>query len=86
MTPNGLLDGIEVFNGSIGGHYGTDSHNDRAKAYAEQFKFIKTSGTDLHYPTDKILGGIKTEEKITSINQLVDILKSGKYTLIEENF
>ena len=85
MTPNWLLDGIEVFNGSIGGHYATDSNNDRAKAYAEHFKFIKTSGSDLHYSTDKILGGIKTEEKITSVNQLVDILKSGKYTLIEEN-
>lgn len=84
MTPNWLLDGIEVFNGSIGGHYEADSHNDRAKSYAQHFKLIKTSGSDLHYPTDKILGGIRTSQKITSVNQLVDILKSGKYTLIEE--
>lgn len=84
MTSTELIDGIEVFNGNHGGHYGTDSRNDIAEAYADKYEFIKTSGTDLHYPNDKILGGIATNEKIRSIPQLIEILKSGNYKLIKD--
>ena len=84
MTNPALLDGVEVYNGSAGGHYGTDSRNDISKAYAAKFEFITTSGTDLHYPNDEISGGILTEEKITSISQLIEILKSGSYRLLQK--
>lgn len=82
VTPPAYLDGIEVYNGSIVGHYGHDSRNDVAEYWADRFGFLKTSGTDLHFATDPVVGGIMTEEPITSSEQLVDVLRSGKYELI----
>jgi hypothetical protein len=72
-----FLDGVEVFNG----HMGHDSRNEIANMWAEKFNLIKTSGTDYHYITSPANGGIFTEEEITDMNQLVEILKSGNYTL-----
>lgn len=80
------VDGIEVFNGHAGHH----SHNDIAKmwalSWAEHYRkdgsFILTSGTDHHYMEQKPLGGIETEEKITTVDELLAVLKSGKYTRI----
>ena len=71
------LDGVEVFNG----HFGHDSRNDIAELWAEKFKLIKTAGTDFHYNESPANGGILTECEITSSEQLVEILKSGNYTL-----
>jgi hypothetical protein len=45
---------------------------------------LQTSGTDLHYPDDRILGGIASEEKITNIKALIRVLKSGNYRIIRE--
>ena len=72
-----FLDGVEVFNG----HFGHDSRNDVAEHWADKFGFIKTSGTDFHYIDSPANGGILTDVEITSIEQLVEILKSGSYTL-----
>ena len=74
------LDGVEVYNG----HKGHDSRNEIADAWADKFSLIKTSGTDLHYDSVPTNAGILTEEKITSVQQLVEILKSGSYSLIKE--
>ena len=71
------LDGIEVFNG----HFGHDSRNEIANLWAEKYDLIKTSGTDFHYITSPANGGIITDEEITSMPQLVQILKSGNYSL-----
>ena len=71
------LDGVEVFNG----HFGHDSRNDIAELWAERYNLIKTSGTDFHYNDSPANGGIFTECEITSMEQLVEILKSGNYTL-----
>ena len=72
-----VLDGVEVFNG----HFGHDSRNEIAEAWADKFGLIKTAGTDFHYITSPANGGIFTEEEITTEAQLVEILKSGNYTL-----
>lgn len=82
ITPPCHMDGIEVYNGSAGGHHGTDSRNEFAEAWANKFGLIKTSGTDLHYPDDTVNAGILTAEKITSTEQLVAVLRSGDYRLI----
>ncbi len=74
------LDGVEVFNG----HFGHDSRNDIAEAWANKFNLIKTAGTDFHYTTSPANGGILTEFEITSSEQLVETLKSGSYTLNRE--
>lgn len=71
------IDGLEVFN--AGG-----DRNDIAELWADDAHLIKTSGSDYHNPTDKPLGGILTEERITSLPQLVSILKSGEYELIRD--
>lgn len=71
------LDGVEVFNG----HLGHDSRNNIAEAWADKFGLIKTSGTDFHYTDSPANGGILTDTEITSMEQLVEVLKSGNYTL-----
>ena len=72
-----MLDGVEVFNG----HFGHDSRNDIANMWAEKFNLIKTSGTDFHYITSPANGGIFTENEITDMSQLIEVLKNGNYTL-----
>ncbi|MBR7100849.1 MAG: PHP domain-containing protein [Clostridia bacterium] len=72
------IDGVEVFNG----HKGHDSRNDIAEMWADKYNLIKTSGTDFHYPDVPTNAGIMTECEITSMTQLVEIIKSGNYTLI----
>ena len=72
-----MVDGVEVFNG----HFGHDSRNEIADMWAEKYNLIKTSGTDYHYITSPANGGIFTEEEITDMGQLVEILKSGNYEL-----
>lgn len=71
------LDGVEVFNG----HGGHDSRNDIANMWAEKYGLIKTSGTDFHYDYAPANAGIITDVEITSMSQLVEVLKSGNYKL-----
>ena len=75
------IDGVEVFNG----HMGHDSRNDIAEMWADKFKLIKTSGTDFHYADVPTNAGIITECEIKSMPQLVEIIKSGNYTLIRNS-
>ena len=74
------LDGVEVFNG----HKGHDSRNDIANMWADKFGLIKTSGTDFHYDYAPANAGIMTENEITSLDELIEVLRSGCYTLIRE--
>ena len=75
-----FLDGVEVYNG----HKGHDSRNEIADMWADKFGLIKTSGTDFHYPHAPANAGILTEAEIKDGAQLVEILKSGNYSLIKE--
>ena len=75
-----FLDGVEVYNG----HKGHDSRNEIADMWADKFGLIKTSGTDFHYPDVPANAGIITDVEITDTTQLVEILKSGNYSLIKE--
>lgn len=75
-----FLDGVEVYNG----HKGHDSRNEIADMWADKYGLIKTSGTDFHYPHVPANAGILTDEKITTSEQLLEILKSGSYSLIKE--
>ncbi len=71
-----LLDGIEVFNG----HAGHPSRNDLAEARAEKYDLIATAGSDYHF-----LGGegagIYADYAPKTERQLVELLKSGNYTI-----
>ena len=73
------LFGIEVFNG------GTDKfRNEMARIYAEHYGVAMTSGSDIHDKSRLAKGGILTEEKIRTPEDLVRVLRSGAYQLIEE--
>lgn len=80
VTQPGYVDGIEVFNG----HFKHDSHNDIADAWAEKYGKIKTSGSDHHDHDHYPDGGIVTDEPITSIDELISTLRSGKYELVRD--
>ncbi|MBE6618038.1 MAG: hypothetical protein E7627_08915 [Ruminococcaceae bacterium] len=73
------VDAIEVYNG----HLDHDNHNFLAEAFAEHYGKIKTSGTDHHDRDHMPRGGIMTDDPITSIPQLIEVLKSGNYELIK---
>ena len=73
------LDGVEVFNAKA-----DKEANDNSLKWAEEINAkIKTSGSDCHRETGVGLGGIITEEPIKNNDDLIRILKSGKYELIK---
>ncbi len=74
------VDGVEILNANR-----TDFENGQAKQYAEAYGLIKTAGTDNHIAyMQKKLAGIKTKEKINSIQEFIDIIKQGKYKIFNE--
>ena len=73
------LDGIEVYNA----HSGHDSRNYLANEEALRYGLIRTSGGDFHHPEHVPGdGGILTDFPIETMEQLVQTLKSGNYTLM----
>lgn len=78
------LDGYEVFNG----HPRHNAHNTIAEIWAKNFykhKMIMTSGTDNHDSTMTPNGGITTENKIKTNDELLSVLRSGEYNLIRRS-
>ena len=80
VLPQNVIDGIEVFN------YGNKREDDeKAEAYARANPhLICTSGADTHQTSWVGIGGIATDTRLTDEHMLVDVLKSGKYTLLTE--
>ena len=82
MVNPSLLDGIEIFNGNPQ----QDSRNDIARIWADRFGLISTSGSDFHKDVDgAFAGGILTDERITSNEQLLEILRSGNFEMLKDN-
>ncbi len=74
------LHGCEVFNGKDKGR----PANEKAKRWAKECGFsVVTSGGDFHNKDDTNPGGIITEEPIKTNEDLLRILKSGRYRLID---
>lgn len=80
LAPLENIDGIEVYNGCKD----EISRNDKALEYGKSTNKILTSGSDFHALNDLAQGGIMTEVEIKGINQLVEILKSREYKLIQD--
>ena len=74
-----VLDGVEIYNGNPR----IDSRNDIARLWAKRHGLIATSGTDTHHADRPINGGIATDTAITSNEELLAILRSGNYRLLE---
>lgn len=76
-TPRGLF-GMEVFNG------GTEEfRNHLARQFARHYHLSETSGSDIHSMARLAKGGIMTEHRIRTPEDLTSVLRSGEYTLIE---
>ena len=76
-NPQGLF-GMEVFNG------GTEMfRNEMARQFACHYGLAITSGSDIHGMNRLAKGGIVTEHRIRTPEDLISVLRSGKYTLIE---
>ncbi len=73
------LFGIEVYNGNPR----HDSRNDIAQMWADKFSLRQISGSDFHQPEDIAIGGIQTECDVSTLDDLIKILKDGSYTLIK---
>lgn len=81
VTKPELVDGIEVMNG----HPGHDSRNFLARAWADHYGLLRTSGSDAHRDFHAARGGFKTEEPIESLSQLIDVIKNGPELIIPED-
>lgn len=76
-NPQGLF-GIEVFNG------GTERfRNEMARQFALHYKMPMTSGSDIHGLSRLAKGGITTGVRIRTPEDLIGVLRSGAYSLIE---
>ncbi len=80
ITDPACLDGIEVYNA----HGRHNSRNDFAKLWAERHGLLQISGSDVHHVHDLPGGGILTDEPVTSMPQLLQLLRTGSYALIRE--
>ena len=79
-TPPAGLFGMEVFNG------GTDPfRNDLARQFASHYNLATTSGSDIHSMTRLAKGGIETVHRIKTPEDLSSVLRSGEYSLIEND-
>lgn len=72
-----FIHGVEVYN-EVPRH---NSKNELALAYAQEHGLIQTAGSDFHWPEDLARGGIVTDRPILDGKDLVEILRSGSYTL-----
>ena len=77
QRPQGLF-GLETFNG------GTPAfRNDLARLFADHYGLAQTSGSDIHNMNRLAKGGIRTEHRIRTPEDLIHVLRSGEYTLIK---
>lgn len=77
QSPEKLF-GIEVYNGGT-----KPIRNALARTFAEHYGKAMTSGSDFHSKHALARGGIITEQRIETMTDLLQTLKSGSYSLIE---
>lgn len=74
------LDGAEVFNGKA-----TKEANENTEKWANETGLkIRVSGSDFHRPTQLAKGGIITDTRIRTNDDLLNVLNSGEYELIQQ--
>ena len=74
-----MVDGVEVYNAK-----NESFRNFIADKWADHFGLIKTSGTDIHKPHETPSGGILTEKKMETMQDVLEVIKSGNYKLVTE--
>ena len=68
------VDAVEVTNAARFGSV----INDRASAYAKDFDLLEVAASDLHHSSQKILGGIETDEPCWSSEELITAIRECK--------
>lgn len=74
-----LIDGIELYNAENT----TEANQQSADFAAKHPDIIFTSGADAHLPRNYCNAGIMTGTRLSSPEALVEVLKSGAYTLLK---
>ena len=77
LYPN--CEGVEALNSAR-----TSLCNDLGFYYAKAYGKIATGGSDLHRPEQKMLSGMAFDEEVTSVGQLVTLLRAGKGTILHQ--
>ncbi len=80
VTNPKYLDGVEIFNGNPR----HNSSNDIAKAWAEKYDLLVTSGSDYHEIEDLGSGGIWFDKKIKDNKTLVEEILKKEYEIKEK--
>ncbi len=74
------IDGAEIYNGKAG----NNEENRKAARWAEENGLaVRTSGSDFHGLNTLAKGGITTDRKIVCNADLLNVLKSGEFEIIE---
>ena len=68
------IDGVEIINAS----HKDEKFNERAEFYAKTYNLPVSGGSDSHTTWSIAGGGIETEEKITSADDYLRIMREGK--------
>ncbi len=73
LFPRGV-EGVEVMNADR-----TDFENRMANIYAEEYKLLKTAGSDNHWADGaKRLAGLECDEAVESVEDFIEKLRKGK--------
>ena len=80
VTDPSLLFGVETWNA----HPKHPSRNDLAELWAQRYALHRISGSDIHHAAHLPSGGILTDTPITTVEELLAVLRSDAYTLICE--
>lgn len=70
------VDAVEVINAQR-----TDFENERAREYAQNYDLLQVAGSDTHFQTGDNLAGIETEKPVSSINELLQKIKTQQINL-----
>lgn len=78
LYPN--CEGVEAFNAARNALC-----NDLGAYYAKAYNKIAIGGSDIHHTNQKFLSGMEFDEEVTSMDQLIALLRSGKGQIIRTN-
>lgn len=75
LYPN--CEGVETFNAAR-----NTLCNDLSAYYAKAYGKIAVGGSDIHHTNQKMLSGMAFEEEVTSIKELIALLRAGKGQIV----
>lgn len=73
------IDGVEIYNGKTG-----KAENQKAFEWAKENNKLMVSGSDFHTVKNLARGGIITDNPVKNNNDLLNVLRSQKFEMIEE--